>query len=69
MRSAERTGRNQSLVGRQQTGDRMDLVVSRASSREMEGSMVGILLASMVLPEPGGPIAISICQIVFDARD
>ncbi len=32
------------------------LVVSRASSKVSGGRMVGMRLASMVLPEPGGPI-------------
>ena len=32
------------------------LVVSSASSRDSGGRMVGILRASIVLPEPGAPI-------------
>src|SRR5204863_8578204 len=36
-------------------------VVSRASSNVNGGRMVGTLLASMVLPDPGGPIIRMLC--------
>ena len=37
------------------------LVVSMASSKDMGGRMVGMRRASMVLPEPGGPIIRTLC--------
>ncbi len=42
------------------------LVVCSASSKVISGSIVGILLASIVFPDPGGPIISMLCPPVAD---
>ena len=62
MRRAERTVGEQARAGREQAGDAVDLVVSSASGKVSGGRMPARRLASIVLPEPGGPIISTLCD-------
>ena len=56
MRRAERSRGDKGFFATEQAGDAVIFVVSIASSSERGGMMVGMRLASIDLPEPGGPI-------------
>ncbi len=62
VRRPERPPSNQARARRQNPRDAVDFVSSIASSCVSGGRMPAILRASMVLPEPGGPISNTLCE-------
>ena len=61
VRRAERARAYQTRAAVEHSGDAVDLGRLQASSNVSGGRMVGMRLASMVLPEPGGPIIRMLC--------
>ena len=61
VRDAEGTNADQAGSGIENSGHAVDLRGSRASSNVSGGRMVGMRLASMVLPELGEPIIRMLC--------